>query len=93
MICIAHEETWVGWEVRRGKKGQPALMKTAFGWTVAGVSGKKSGKSAAISWLSSDDRGLKENVGKIFMNDFPVIADNHVKMSKEAEEANRQLEE
>ena len=31
LICIAHEETWVGWEVRRGKKGQPALMKTAFG--------------------------------------------------------------
>ena len=92
LICIAHEETWVGWEVKRGKKGEPTVMKTAFGWTVAGVSGRRTDNSAAISLLSSDDRCLREDMKKIFLNDFPIAEEGRLSLSREAQSANEQLE-
>ena len=67
-------------------------LGTIFGWTVAGMSGRRDTESAIISSLSTDDLKLKEDLARIFNNDFPFIKDDGKKLSKEANYALKQLE-
>ena len=36
IIGISHVEAWMGADIRRGRRNQPALLKCAFGWTLVG---------------------------------------------------------
>ena len=64
-----------------------------FGWTVAGSCGKKTDSSASVALLSVEDRRLKEDLQKIFTNDFPPLLDDELQLSREAKYALEQLEE
>ena len=61
--------------------------------SVLGVSGKKGGQGAAISFLSSDDQILREDLQKIFRNDFPDVNETEESWSKETQFAVQQMKE
>ena len=59
LISVAHGVTVWGWRIKEGLRNQPILMDTAFGFTAAGINGKKKGSSVAIAALSASDNVLK----------------------------------
>ena len=59
LISVAHGVTVWGWKIKVGLRNQPILMDTAFGFTAAGINGKKKGSSVAIAALSASDNVLK----------------------------------
>ena len=92
IISIAHAEAWTGRELRRGERNQLLGISTLFGWSVLGVSGKKGGSEVAISRLSTDDAVLREDLQRIFRNDFPEVEDVET-WSQETQYAVEQLKE
>ena len=93
IISIAHADAWTGVEIRRGRKDQLIGLKTLFGWSVLGISGKKGRQEAAISLLSYDDKVLREDLQKIFRNDFPEVHETEESWSRETQFAIQQLKE
>ena len=94
IISSAHIESLLAVESSIGNKKQgPKAIKTMFGWTVAGSCGKKTDSSASVALLSVEDRRLKEDLQKIFTNDFPPLLDDELQLSREAKYALEQLEE
>ena len=94
IISSAHIDSLIAIESSIGRKEQgPKAIKTMFGWTVAGSCGEKADSSASVALLSVEDRRLKEDIQKIFNNDFPVIKDDEIQLSREARYALEQLEE
>ena len=73
IIGIAHIGAWIGGDVRRGTPNQPMGLRTQFGWTIVGSSGRGDPTSISCNALSTDNRILKDAIDKIFYNDFPAI--------------------
>ena len=93
IISAAHLDTWLGLEMRRGRKEEPIGILTYFGWTAAGVAGKNTTEEVVIHRLSVDDENLKESMTRIFNNDFPAIEGEGASLSQEARYAAEQLRE
>ena len=47
ILGVAHAETWLGAEVRRGTRRQAFAILTSFGWTLIGACGKRSSSHIA----------------------------------------------
>ena len=94
IISSAHIDSLLAIESSMGQKNQgPKAIKTMFGWTVAGSCGKKSDSKASVALLSVEDRRLREDIQKIFNNDFPIVKDDELQLSREAKYALEQLED
>ena len=93
ILGVAHAETWIGAEVRRGGAGKPHLIKTQFGWTAVG--GWKRDDIANISCYATqvDDASLRSDFRRIFDHDFATVSEAEVGDSVENKEAVRQLNE
>ena len=52
ILGVAHAETWINSEVKRGGNGKPHLIKTQFGWTAVG--GWRRNDSAGISCYATE---------------------------------------
>ena len=61
ILGVAHAETWIDGEVRKGGAGKPHLIKTQFGWTAVG--GWKRGDIADITCYATevDDANLRND--------------------------------
>ena len=94
IISSAHIESLLAIDSSIGRKNQgPKAIKTMFGWTVAGSCGRKTDSKATVALLSVEDRKLKEDLQKIFTNDFPPIMEDELQLSREAKYALEQLED
>ena len=93
IIGVGHILTWAGKETRGGAKGQPIAINTDFGWTIAGLGGKKSSNQASMAKMSVQDEKLKEHMTKIFHTDFGTSKELEVGESLQARQAARQLED
>ena len=94
IISSAHIDSLLAVDSSMGRKEQgPKAIKTMFGWTVAGSCGKKTDPSASVALLSVEDRRLKDDIQKIFHNDFPTVREDELQLSREAKYALEQLEE
>ena len=95
IVSVAHHGAWLGGEVRRGRPGQPCAFNTDFGWTMSGATGTKGENDLSCYKVSVDDQTLRDDMSKIFLNDFPfkVVPDDQLGDSKESREALEQLEE
>ena len=93
IIGAGHAEAWLGGEVKMGSMGEPMALSTLLGWTLVGTWGKKDTNSAALSFLSAEDRSLKEDFQKIFMHDFGPISEEEVGDSRENIQAIQQLKD
>ena len=93
ILGVAHAETWIDGEVRKGGAGKPHLIKTQFGWTAVG--GWKRGDIADITCYATevDDANLRNDFRRIFEHDFATVSEAEVGNSVENKEAVRQLNE
>ena len=91
LISVAHGVTFWGWTIKTGLKNQPILMDTAFGYTVAGINGKRESSSASIASLSASDNILKNELKSIFYQNFPHVGHDGKAPSREEEYARAQL--
>ena len=72
LLGSGHIQTWQGWgRTKYGAKGHPLAMRTAWGWTIAGLAGTKDSSGARVAFLSAEDQLLKDDVKKVFCHDFP----------------------
>ena len=94
IISSAHIDSLLAIDSSVGRKEQgPKAIRTMFGWTVAGSCGRKSDNNASVALLSVEDKRLKEDIQKIFNNDFPIVKEDELQLSREAKYALEQLEE
>ena len=72
ILGVAHAETWVGGEIRRGTRRQPSFVKTLFGWTAVGGWSKNDNNNITCFATQVDDKSLREDFHKIFNHDFAL---------------------
>ena len=94
LISMKHAWTWLSGESRESTRDKPIAKKTKFGWALAGGEGENSEKmnSCFKATVLRDDE-LRENIEKLFKNEFPVISKSKKHPSKEDEHAVSQLED
>ena len=93
IISVNHIDTWQGHECRRGKAHQPLGMWTYWGWTIAGSAGKRATAEISCNAMSAEDLILRENIDKIFYNDYPIVSEEELGDSFEHREAIRRIQE
>ena len=69
ILGVAHAETWIGGEIRRGTCRQPSFVKTLFGWTAVGGWSKSDDCNIACFATQVDDNSPREDFYKIFDHD------------------------
>ena len=82
LLGSAHIASWFVGEPIIGRKNEPIGLNTNFGWTTAGVAGSGGSDPASVAFLSSKEGELKEQLERLFTNDFPVIKDDKKEHSK-----------
>ena len=87
ILGVAHAETWVGAELRRGNPKHPSFLKTSFGWTAVGGWNKKDSNNIACYATQVDDDALRKDFQKIFNHDFAPVSEAEVGESIENQEA------
>ena len=93
LLGSTHIASWFVGEPVIGRKNEPIGLNTNFGWTTAGVAGNGGNDPALVAFLSTKEGKLKEQLERLFTNDFPVIKDDKKEHSKEARFALEQLAE
>ena len=91
ILGIAHAESWMGAEVRRGDGDQPCFIKTTFGWTAAGGQAKRDSSSITCHATAVDDESLRHDFHRIFNHDFAMVSEAEVGESRENRDAIQQL--
>ena len=93
IIGVAHIDTWIAGDVRRGPSNQPMGIRTAFGWTIVGSQGRTNSTNITVSALSLDNDLLKEDLQRIFYHDFPLVTEEEYGNSQDNRKAVRLLED
>ena len=73
LLPIRYCWAWLGGEVRRSTRDKPLAVKTPFGWTLAGGGNEDEGQSCFRTTIEEDNRGLHEQIQRLFQTDFPPI--------------------
>ena len=82
LLGTAHLNTWVGRpETYVDPKDKFCVIKSKFGWTVAGTIGKYGAPSAPYAGAVIANATVSQDVEKIFLHDFPTITDDQIRHS------------
>ena len=94
LISMRHAWTWLSGESRESTQDKPMAKKTKFGWALAGGKGENSEKvnSCFKATVSRDDE-LRENIEKLWRNEFPNISKSTKHASLEDDHAISQLKD
>ena len=91
ILGIAHADSWMGAEVRRGGADQPCFIKTSFGWTAAGGQARRDVSNITCHATAVDDESLRQDFHRIFNHDFAMVSEAEVGESRESRDAVQQL--
>ena len=73
ILGVAHAETWIGGEIRRGTCRQPSFIKTLFGWTAVGGWSKSDDSYIKCFATQVDDNSPREDFFNIFDHDSTPV--------------------
>ena len=94
IVGAAHVDAWVfpsPEHCRKGTQDQPRGLFTKFGWTMVGIAGKRRSNSIACHQISIDDASLRNNLERIFYQDFASCSEEETGMSVDQKSATQQL--
>ena len=75
LISMRHAWTWLSGDSKESTKDKPMAKRTKFGWALAGGEGKNSeGVNSCYKATISRDEELRDNIEKLFKNEFPNIS-------------------
>ena len=94
LISMRHAWTWLSGESRELTRDKPIAKRTKFGWALAGGVEENSEKpnSCFKTTILRDDE-LREDIEKLWKNEFPNISKNKKHPSLEDEHAVSQLKD
>ena len=78
LLSSEYAWTWLGGELRRSTTDKPMAIKTKFGWSLIGGSGKNAFESSCFrTAVQTDNDELHELCERLFRYEFPNILTQH----------------